>query len=136
MAHFIELPPIVVYDNACNVVSSLGLRARWVLEKVRFVVDRCHFFNHKYGQYFDANEVPSVDKFGFSSAEAINSSLALGKGTLSFLSGDNYVCFLTARAVYLNVAAHAREKIGRSDLEDEPLAAHFRRMLLTQSAWR
>jgi hypothetical protein len=128
LTHFCNLPRVVVYDNVCNVVRSVGLRARWVLKRVRFVIDRILVFGHKCGQFIDANEMPCVDRFGFSSTESINSSLALSRGTLSILSGDNYICFLTVRAVDLNVAAQPCEYTGKSDIEDERLGLHWRRI--------
>jgi hypothetical protein len=117
LSHFRILPASVIYDNACNMASSLATRAMWIFHRTKFVLDRFHGSAHTCGPTFHANEYPSLDPIKTASCESVNSLLGMNKPSIRYLRDANLVPFVLARAAFLNLKAQFRERTGIVDVE-------------------
>lgn len=61
LSRFPKLPPLVFYDNACNIATSTNLRLAWVSEQTLFLCDRFHYRTHKCTSIFDPDVYRQCD---------------------------------------------------------------------------
>lgn len=118
ISRFNVLPRVTFYDNACNFVRSVRLRLPWVLEESNILTDRFHYRSHRCSSLFDPDSFPFCDGLQTSGAEALNRRWAASRNSIRYLTGDNLVPFLYARAIFLNLRARARTRFGVQDVED------------------
>lgn len=119
LSRFPTFPRVAFYDNACNLARSISLRFPWVAEKMRVLCDRFHYRSHKCGPEFDPDSYSDCNRFLTSGAECLNRQWSSSRNNIRFLSGDNLIPFLYARAVFINFRAHLRDEKNTQDIEDE-----------------
>lgn len=101
ISRFPELSIYPIYNNACNLVSSVSLRLPWVQEKTLFLCDRFHFRSHKCTSVFDPEIYPDCDDIRTSGAEALNRQFSASQRPVRFLSGEILVPFVYVGSLFL-----------------------------------
>ena len=119
ISRFKTLPEIAFYDNACNLARSVTLRFPWVNEKMKILCDRFHYRTHKCGPEFDPDSYADCSDLLTSGAESLNRQWSVSRSNIRFLSGQNLIPFLYARAIFINLRAHLRDERKAQDIEDQ-----------------
>jgi len=123
---FFAIPPeIILYDNACNCLSSALLRIPWLLVFSLIIVDRFHYKGHTCNAFFDADRYKTLDPVKTSAAEINNSRLKRSLYNMRFLSGETLVHYLNVRLALLNLNSKYYELHQKSDMEDANLEEFY-----------
>lgn len=91
------------------------------------VVDRFHFNGHVCCNVFNGNMHRFLDEDRIVSAEVVNAIIEKGTSHIAYLKGDNVIPFMKVQFAQVNATAVVRDRIKRSDLEDEDLLALLRK---------
>ena len=116
LSHFRNLPRVCYYDNGCNIDSSIVLRIPLVNDEFIVACDRFHYKAHKCYSIYDPDSYVSCKGHVTSGAESVNQLWTFSKSRMRFLRPENFMPFLAARAIFLNVRACIRDSTGKSDI--------------------
>ena len=101
LSRFRIFPRVCYYDNACNLSRSILLRVPWVNEECVVVYECFHKKSHKCNSLYKSDTYSSCRNHRTSGEESINSLWNMSETRVRFLSVENMIPFLTARAGFM-----------------------------------
>ena len=100
LSRFKLLPRVFYYDNAYDMLRSVAVTVPWVYKKCLIVYDRFHCNGRTCSSVCDPGKYLSCTYHSNSGAESINHLSNFSKAHMRYLSGENEMKFLTARAIF------------------------------------
>ena len=128
LLRFKKLPQVCYYDNACNKLCSISVRARWVNESCLVGFVRFHYKGHTCNSVCSPDSYPLCSNHMTSGAESLNHIWNFSKSHVRYLDGDKMMVYLACRAVFINLRTIVRQSVRQLDTENISVREFAREM--------